>query len=312
MFIDKSYRKSFAEQVKRDFKEISNLPVSKLDSLEDLKNTKGKSFKTADIEKLMEKYDPDSYEKYKQIAYRADGGHSQAGLSFLSKWTDDVKAGLIKDGKSADVNKANDITAKNEEKLSAKAKEYLNSLREKYGDYDFMIGNSTDDLQALSKSGCKEFSVIFSSAELERMANDEKYANEKMQGVEGAVKMARRIAEENGWTSAFGDAEGENGSINKIGVVVNDDGSMKLFAELEKNSAKQRERINKSKEQQAEDKKAAERAKKKNPYAKDEKTSVKRTTVEADTMEELIEKIKNVDWEKIEDSKSGDRFNFTV
>ena len=84
-----------------------------------------------------------------------------------------------------------DISQKNEEKLSSKAKEYLKSLREKYGDYDFLVGNSTDDLKTLSKSGSKEFSVIFSNAEIEKMATDEKYAAEKMQGVEGAVKMWR-------------------------------------------------------------------------------------------------------------------------
>ena len=43
-----------------------------------------------------------------------------------------------------------DISQKNEEKLSSKAQEYLKSLREKYGDYDFLVGNSTDDLKTLS------------------------------------------------------------------------------------------------------------------------------------------------------------------
>lgn len=40
----------------------------------------------------MEKYDPEAYEKYKGIANRPDGGHSHVGLSYLSKWMDDVKA----------------------------------------------------------------------------------------------------------------------------------------------------------------------------------------------------------------------------
>ena len=141
-----------------------------------------------------------------------------------AKSKNDAAAEYVKDNAKAygTDKSASGISAKNEAKLSKKAQDFLATLREKYGDYDFLIGNSTDDLKELSKSGCKEFSVIFSSAELERMANDEKYANEKMQGVEGAVKMARRIAEENGWTSAFGDADGENVTINKIGVVVND------------------------------------------------------------------------------------------
>lgn len=179
-----------------------------------------------------------------------------------------------------------DISQKNEEKLSSKAQEYLKSLREKYGDYDFLVGNSTNDLKTLSKSGSKEFSVIFSNAEIEKMATDEKYAAEKMQGVEGAVKMCRRICEENGYVSAFDAMKAGNGTVNKIGIVTDDNGNMKFFAELEKSSDKQKERI--------------------------EKYSVKRTTVEAGSIEELIEKIKNIDWNNVSDSKSGDRFDFSV
>lgn len=306
MNINTSYDSSFLEQVRRDQKEIENKGVSKLETLEDLKDTKGKSFRTADIEKLMEKYDPEAYEKYKEIANRPDGGHSHAGLSYLSKWMDDVKAGFSKE--STPIKKTNDISGKNEANLSKKAQDFLKNLREKYGDYDFMIGNSTDDLKALSKTGNKEFSVIFSSAEIERMANDEKYAEEKMQGVAGAVKMAKRVAEEYG----FGSASGENGVINKIGVTVDDSGKMKLFADLEKTTSKQRERIEANREKRAEEKKAADKAKKKNPYEKNDKPSVKRARIEADTEEEFIDKLKNLDWSKIEDSHSGDRVNFTA
>ena len=306
MNINTSYDSSFLEQVRRDQKEIENKGVSKLETLEDLKDTKGKSFRTADIEKLMEKYDPEAYEKYKGIANRPDGGHSHAGLSYLSKWMDDVKAGFSKE--STPIKKTNDISGKNEANLSKKAQDFLKNLREKYGDYDFMIGNSTDDLKALSKTGSKEFSVIFSSAEIERMANDEKYAEEKMQGVAGAVKMAKRVAEEYG----FGSASGENGVINKIGVTVDDSGKMKLFADLEKTTSKQRERIEANREKRAEEKKSADKAKKKNPYEKNDKPSVKRARIEADTEEEFIDKLKNLDWSKIEDSHSGDRVNFTA
>ena len=310
MNVGTSYDQSFYEQVRRDLKDIENKGVSKLETLEDLRDTTGKSFKTADIEKLMEKYDPESYEKYKQFATRPDGGHSTAGLSFLSKWMDGVKADLAKDSNA--IGKGNNISAKNEEKLSQKAQDFLKNLRKKYGDYDFMIGNSTDDLKALSKSGGKEFSVIFSSAEIERMANDEKYAEEKMQGVQGAVKMCKRICEENGYVSEFDGGNGENGTINKIGVSIDDNGNMKLFAELEKTSSKQRERIEKNKAKHAEEKKSAEKAKKKNPYEKEDKDTVKRTTIEASSEEELIQKIKDYDWNKIQDSHSGDRFNFTA
>lgn len=206
-----------------------------------------------------------------------------------------------------------DISQKNEGKLSSKAQEYLKSLRESYGDYDFLVGNSTDDLKTLSKSGSKEFSVIFSNAEIEKMATDEKYAAEKMQGVEGAVKMCRGICEENGYVSAFDAMKADNGTVNKISIVTDDNGNMKFFAELEKSSDKQKERIEKYREKKAEKRKEAEKeASKKSPYEKQEKDTVKRTTVEADSMEELIEKIKNIDWNNVSDSKSGDRFDFSV
>ena len=134
-----------------------------------------------------------------------------------------------------------------------------------------------------------------------------------MQGVEGAVKMCRRICEENGYVSAFDAMKAGNGTVNKIGIVTDDNGNMKFFAELEKSSDKQKERIEKYREKKAEERKAAEKkASKKSPYEKQEKDTVKRTTVEADSMEELIEKIKNINWNNVSDSKSGDRFDFSV
>lgn len=310
MNIGSGYDQSFMEQVKRDFKEIENLPVSKLESLDDLKDTKGKSFKTADIEKLMEKYDPEAYEEYKQKAYTADGGHSRSGLSYLSKWMDKVKAGFS--AESGSVKGSSDISAKNENKLSSKAQKFLKNLRQKYKDYDFLVGNGSDELKTLAKIGNKEFSVIFSNAEIERMASDEKYAAEKMQGVEGAVRMSKKICEENGFMSAFNPVKAGNGTINNIAIVTDDNGKMKLFAELENSNKNQNEIIEKNREKRAAEKKEAEKkASKNNPYEKNGFDSVKRTVLEADSIEELVEKIKNVDWSSIADSNSGEKLNYS-
>ena len=57
---------------------------------------------------------------------------------------------------------------------------------------------------------------------------------------------------------------------------------------------------------------AEKKAHKKNPYEKDTKDSVKRTTIEANSFNELLDKLEKVDWSNINDSKSGDRFNFSV
>ena len=295
--------------------DTSRSGIAKVDTLADLRNTKETSFLSEDIANLMKKYDSSAYNTYSSIAMTPDGKVNPGGIQFLNKWVNAVKNGFIKENDSVTrtgSTSTNGISAKNEEQLSKKAQDFLKNLRSKYGDFDFMIGNTSDELKSLSKSGSKEFSVIFSSAEIEKMANDEKYAEEKMQGVQGAVKMCKRICEENGYVSAFGKGNGENGTINKIGISIDDNGNSKLFAELEKTSSKQRERIEKNREKHAEEKKTADKLKKKNPYEKADKDTVKRTTIEADTMEELMEKIKDVDWKNINDSKSGDRFNFSV
>lgn len=145
--------------------------------------------------------------------------------SYASSRKETVKKG---DGKGA-VNSS--ISSKNEAKLSTKAQDYLNNLRSRYGDYDFLIGNSTDDLKALSKSGTKEFSVIFSNEELERMANDEKYANEKMNCIKQAVKMSDEINKKYGFRRAFGNGGAMSSDINKIGMIFDDNGMTSFFAD---------------------------------------------------------------------------------
>ena len=207
------------------------------------------------------------------------------------------------------------ISKTNEAKLSSKAQEFLKNLRSKYGDYDFLIGNSTDDLKALVKSGNKEFSVVFSNAELERMASDEKYANEKLHCVERAVKMSEEINQKYGFERGFGKGDTTVAEITKIGIVFNDDGTTSFFAELEKSSAKQRERIEKAKEEKRTEKREEERTKREMQSYSKSNTDTKRTNVQANSMEELLEKILAIDWSAVKSEKmpeSGGKFDFSI
>ena len=112
-----------------------------------------------------------------------------------------------------------DISKKNEEKLSTKAQKYLADLRKQYGDYDIVVGNRTDDMQALEKGQGKDTTVIFSNADIERMAVDKKFADEKLRGVAGSVKMAHKVDEENAKGAVYEPGKGEEKkatySINK-------------------------------------------------------------------------------------------------
>lgn len=215
-----------------------------------------------------------------------------------------------------DIPDANNVSLKNEEKLSDKAKELLERLREKYGDYDFFVGNTQEEHKSLANSGSKEFSVVITAKELEKMAADEDYAAKKEEEIESSVAMCKRINEQYGYVMAGDEDENTVGIINKITVSIGDDGKLSIFAELEKLTEAQKERIEKAKEEKAAEKKAedkkSETVDKKNPYAKENKDAVKRTTIKASSEEELIEMLKSINWKTIGESYSGDKFDFSV
>lgn len=244
--------------------------------------------------------------------------------------------------------KTSGLSQANEAKLSKKAQAYLEKLRDKYKDYDLYVGNTDDEKQTLAKAGNKEFSVIFSSEELEKMADDEKYASEKLKTVETAVDMSREISKKYGFDK---DLISENGQINKIGISVNDDGTVTMFAELQKMSDRQKARI-----EEARAKKAAEadgrvsekKASGKKASVKEEKDAagkatgvsdedadataavsadkaadskglssyedleVKTATVTAGNVDDLLSAIKGFDWSTVEAAKTGDRIDFSA
>lgn len=238
-------------------------------------------------------------------------GITAAVAGYYEKAVQQKKDGTIKEKN----NTASSQTVKSsEDKLSDKAKNYLDNLRKTYGDYDFIVADEGDDRRALLDKSNKEFSVIFSSAELEKMASDEKYASEKMHNVETIVAMSDRICKQFGFERSWGKDSGNDTIINKLAISINDDGSMSIFAELEKMSEKQKDYIEKLREKKAEDKKAAEKKedKKVDSNKKEDVSSVKKVLVEASTEEELVEKIKNVDWNKVSGEIVGTRFDFSV
>ena len=154
-----------------------------------------------------------------------------------------------------------------ENKLSDKAKNYLEKLREKYKDYDFVIADTKEDQDGLAAASSKDISVMISSSELEKMAEDEEYGNARLSQMEEAVEMTKEISEE--------------ADISKLTIELGDDGMMKLFADLE--------RISEDKMRQ-------------------------RTSLEANSAQELIEKIRSLDWTQIEteEIRAGDKIDYSV
>lgn len=253
-----------------------------------------------DVEAQMRVTDPDAYNEYQKIkadAYAGGTKEDLAGIArYMLKWI--TNKAINAPGWEEGANKKIEKETTAESKLSTNAQKYLDKLRKQYGDFDFVIAGKGDDRKAFAKQGTKEFSVIFDIEELERMANDEKYADEKLRRMQTAVDMSIRICEEYG----YGRNGGANGTLNSLSVSFDKDGSTSIFAELEKTSEKQRERIEATKEKRAEEKKAAEkkaeekRAEEKK--AESEEEQPKRISIAASSEEDLIKQLSSIDWEK--------------
>ena len=194
------------------------------------------------------------------------------------------------------------VTANNKTKLSDKAQNLLDSLKKKYGNMDFMVADFDDEQSAkeILSRGTKEFSVLFSPDELEKMASDEKYLDEKIKGMEGAVRFSERINDEFGYESVF-QKNSDGVQVTNVGISFNDDGTMTYFAELEKVNEKQQERLENAREDKAE---KAEKANKNEKVSK-ATSSTKKTVVYADTEEDLVNKIYEIDWSKIENKNKS-------
>lgn len=179
-------------------------------------------------------------------------------------------------------------------KLSAKAQSYLENLRKKYGDYDFMVSNNPDASQTVGSD--KAYSVIFTPEELEKMAEDDEYAEKVMGQVGDAVDMLKGISEKD---------LGEGVQFSQLGVSIDSEGNMKLFAQLEKLSADQKERLDAAREKRAEEQKDTDKELK-GDEPPEEFTSIlfKSADVEASSEEELLAKIFGIKWDDIEEQEA--------
>lgn len=200
--------------------------------------------------------------------------------------------------------------------LSDKAVNLLKELKKAYKDTDFIVADYETDEEAASylSRGRAKYGVLITPDELEKMAADENAKKENLKILDDAIGKLDELKEQ------LGDKGQE---ISRLGISIGNDGEISYFAELEKVSAKQRERIEEKRESNREE--LREEMKKQAREKMDElrgkgaasgsgREPVKRTTVHASSVEELAEKIGNVDWSQIADDTvmSGKRFDFTV
>lgn len=176
-----------------------------------------------------------------------------------------------------------------EKKLSAKAQAYLDKLREKYDNYDFVIADDVDDPQSFSKQSDKGYSVILSTEEIEKMAEDDEFADKIMGQVDKAAGTLDELSEK---------SLGEGMEFSSLAAEVDEEGNMKLFASIEKMSEDQRARLEELKEKRAEENKESD-SKEDTEKTEPETFSFKSANVEANSASELMEKIFGINWDDI-------------
>lgn len=205
--------------------------------------------------------------------------------------------------------KADKAEKKEQVQLSDRAKKLLEELKKNYSNMDFIVADYETDEEASAylAKGTKEYSVLIEPETLEEMAADEETKAKYTDILDDSVNQLKDIKEQ------LGDKKDE---VTHIGISIGKDGSVSYFADLEKIGERQKEWIEKSRESKKEErteqeKKAQEQ--KNQDIAALERT--KKTRVQADSVEGLLEKIKNVDWDQIkseEKAMTGGRFDFSI
>jgi hypothetical protein len=179
--------------------------------------------------------------------------------------------------------------------LSDAAKELLKELREKYGDtMEISVANwSTDDESDYYASlTSKDYSVLINPDLLEKMAADESVREQYESIISSASETSDKLAQE------LGD---DYDSIESFSINIDADGNttyvVKLLKEMTESNKtnsktlaeKQQERLEEKKEEEKAEEKKAE----KEEQQEELEEELEENRIEASTLDELIEKIKN-------------------
>ena len=160
-----------------------------------------------------------------------------------------------------------------------------------------------------SPAAQKDFSVLIDPEELERMANDEEVKKNNLNLLDESLGKLSEMKEELKET-------GREDEVVTLGVNIGKDGQVSYFAELEKSGERTKEFVDKMLEDKKEAAKEAEDEKTGKAQNKYNYEHSKRATVSANSVEDLLEQIKNFNWDTVKEETSipmpGKNFDFTV
>ena len=203
--------------------------------------------------------------------------------------------------KGTQANKAEKTKALSaEEGLSDKAKTYLKNLRRSRNFVDFRIAEKGKENDALAGKSNKEFTVVLSNEEIEKMATDKKFEREQLNTLDQTVK-SMLMAQ-----TGIGNNNGANKTnvedIKSIAAKTQEDGTTMLIASLEKSTSSVRkiaeEQDKKREAKKLEEKQDAKRAAEKEALKEDKKSEKAQKSGKSGKVEKTDSKDKLSDKEK--------------
>ena len=253
--------------------------------------------------KESQKPDEQASDKEAELA-KATGGKEAVAQRDSLELSDRAKEMATKAAKSTKTEKAKILSA--EEQLSDKAKSYLKNLRRSRNFVDFRIAEKGKENDALAGKSNKEFTVVLSNEEIEKMATDKKFEREQLNTLDQTVK-SMLMAQ-----TGIGNNNGTNKTnvedIKSIVAKTQEDGTTMLIASLEKSTSSARkiaeEQDKKREAKKLEEKQEAKRAAEKEALKGDKKSEKAQKSGKSGKVEKTDSKDKLSETEKLKDGPS--------
>lgn len=247
--------------------------------------------------KESQKVDKQASGKEAELA-KTRGGEEAVAKRDSLELSDRAKELAAKVAKSTKAEKAKALSA--EEQLSDKAKTYLKNLRRSRNFVDFRIAEKGKENDALAGKSNKEFTVVLSNEEIEKMATDKKFEREQLNTLDQTVK-SMLMAQ-----TGIGNNNGANKTnvedIKSIAAKTQEDGTTMLIASLEKSTSSVRkiaeEQDKKREAKKLEEKQDAKRAAEKEALKEDKKSEKAQKSGKSGKVEKTDSKDKLSDKEK--------------
>ena len=247
--------------------------------------------------KESQKVDKQASGKEAELA-KATGGKEAVVQRDSLELSDRAKEVAAKGTQANKAEKTKALSA--EEGLSDKAKIYLKNLRRSRNFVDFRIAEKGKENDALAGKSNKEFTVVLSNEEIEKMATDKKFEREQLNTLDQTVK-SMLMAQ-----TGIGNNNGTNKTnvedIKSIAAKTQEDGTTMLIASLEKSTSSARkiaeEQDKKREAKKLEEKREAKRAAEKEALKGDKKSEKVQKSGKSGKVEKTDSKNKLSDKEK--------------